>query len=151
MLSFTSEEAYQFLKLKDRESIFLCDWPKFEQVNKELLERWDKFFQIRKDVLKKIEEKREEKLIGSSLESKVIIRGKKEEIEFLRSFQNLEKILIVSEVILQEGNDEIIVERTNYKKCQRCWGYFSEVGQDIEFPDLCNKCIKVIKENNNVH
>ncbi len=147
VLSFTSEEAYQFMKWKEKESIFLNDWPDMGAPDRKLLERWDRFFKIRKEILKKIEEKRESKLIGSSLEAKIIIKSQKEEIEFLKSFENLEKLLIVSEVDLEEGEKEIIVEKTNYKKCQRCWGYFSDVGKDKEFPDLCSKCIKVLKKD----
>jgi len=147
VLSFTAEEAYQFMKWKEKESIFLNDWPDMGEPDRKLLERWDRFFKLRKEILKKIEEKRESKLIGSSLEAKVIIKSQKEEIEFLRSFENLEKLLIVSEVNLEEGEKEIIVEKTNYKKCQRCWGYFSDVGKDREFPDLCSKCICVLKKD----
>ncbi|HOV21316.1 MAG TPA: isoleucine--tRNA ligase [bacterium] len=149
VLSFTSEEAYQFLKWKDKESIFLNTWPDLGEPDKKLLDRWEQFFQVRKDILKKIEEKREEKLIGSSLEVKVTIKTEKEQIEFLKSFQNIEKLLMVSQVNFIEGKEEIIVEKTDYKKCQRCWGYFPEVGRNTEFPDLCDKCIKVIKENVN--
>lgn len=147
VLSFTAEEAYQFMRWKEKESIFLNDWPDMGEPDRKLLERWDRFFKLRKEILKKIEEKRESKLIGSSLEAKVIIKSHKEEIKFLKSFENLEKLLIVSEVNLEEGEKEIIVEKTNYKKCQRCWGYFSDVGKDREFPDLCSKCICVLKKD----
>lgn len=147
VLSFTSEEAYQFMRDKDKESVFLNEWPDLGDPDIEILKRWEKFFQIRKEILKKIEEKRESKVIGSSLEAKVIIKDSKENVEFLKSFENIEKLLIVSEVLIEEGKKEIIVKKTELNKCQRCWGYFSDVGKDGQFPDLCSKCIKVIKED----
>ncbi|MFN4227630.1 MAG: isoleucine--tRNA ligase [Candidatus Ratteibacteria bacterium] len=148
ILSFTAEEAYQFIPYKKNESIFLEDWPEIEKVDEDLIKRWDKFFEIRKVVLKKLEEKREEKLIGSSLEAKVIIKCDRENFEFLSSFYKIQTLFIVSEVEIE--NDEkfdVRVEKTNYKKCQRCWVHFPEIGTDSEFPDLCEKCIKVIKKD----
>ncbi|MCM8766829.1 MAG: isoleucine--tRNA ligase [Candidatus Omnitrophica bacterium] len=148
ILSFTAEEAYQFIPYEKKESIFLEDWPKIEKEDENLLKRWDKFFEIRKIVLKKIEEKREQKLIGSSLETKVIIKCDKENFEFLNSFYKIQTLFIVSEVEIQlDKKFDVKVEKTNNKKCQRCWIYFPEIGKDSEFPDLCEKCIKVIKKD----
>ncbi|MCM8818799.1 MAG: isoleucine--tRNA ligase [Candidatus Omnitrophica bacterium] len=148
ILSFTAEESYQFLPFEKKESIFLEDWPEIEKIDNQLLERWNKFFEIRKIVLKKIEEKREQKIIGSSLESKVIIKCDKETTEFLKSFYKINTLFIVSEVeILESENFEVIVEKTKNKKCQRCWVYFPEVGKDEKYPELCDKCINVIKKD----
>lgn len=146
ILSFTSEEAYQHLPFDKKESVFLEDFPEIEEEDKNLIDRWNRFFEIRKIVLKKIEEKREEKIIGSSLESKVIIKCDKETGQFLSSFYKIQTLFIVSEVEIKESdNFEIIVEKTKNKKCQRCWVYFPEVGKNEEFPDLCEKCINVLK------
>jgi isoleucyl-tRNA synthetase len=148
IFSFTAEEAYQFIPYEKKESIFLEDFPEIEDIDENLIERWNRFFEIRKIVLKKIEEKREEKIIGSSLQAKVIIKCDKDTYEFLNSFYKLNTLFIVSEVELYEGeNLEVIVERTENKKCERCWIYFPEVGKNSEFPDLCEKCINVIKED----
>ncbi|MCS7180550.1 MAG: class I tRNA ligase family protein, partial [bacterium] len=148
ILSFTAEESYQFIPFEKKESIFLEDWPKIEQEDKELLERWDKFFEIRKIVLKKLEEKREEKIIGSSLEAKLTILSDKDTYEFLKSFYKLNTLFIVSEVEIKESDKfEIKVEKTKNKKCQRCWIYFPQVGKNESFPDLCEKCIDVIKSD----
>jgi len=151
VLSFTAEEAYQFLPEKEKESIFLEEWPEIEKYDEEILERWNKFFEIRKSVLKKIEEKREEKIIGSSLDAKVIIKGDRETIEFLKSFPKIETLFIVSEVeLIEDEKFEIIVEKTEWEKCKRCWVHFPEVGKNSEFPELCNKCIEVLKEDGHI-
>ncbi|MCM8804871.1 MAG: isoleucine--tRNA ligase [Candidatus Omnitrophica bacterium] len=148
ILSFTAEESYQFIPFEKKESVFLEDFPEIEKEDRNLIERWERFFEIRKIVLKKIEEKREEKLIGGSLEAKVIIKCNREKEEFLNSFYKLNTLLIVSEVeILNSDDFEVIVEKTKNKKCQRCWVYFPEVGKNGEFPQLCEKCINVLKED----
>jgi isoleucyl-tRNA synthetase len=147
ILSFTAEEAYQLTQFEKKESIFLEDFPEIEDIDENLIERWDKFFEMRKIVLKKIEEKREEKIIGSSLQAKVIIKCDRDTYEFLNSFYKLNTLFIVSEVEVYIGeNLEVIVEKTKNKRCERCWVYFPEVGENSEFPDLCEKCINVIKE-----
>ncbi len=30
-------------------------------------------------------------------------------------------------------------------KCERCWMYSEQVGNDSEHPDLCPRCLKVVK------
>jgi len=148
ILSFTAEEAYQLIPYKKKESIFLENWPELKNEDIDLLNRWDKFFEIRKIVLKKLEEKREGKIIGSSLEAKVIIKCDKETSEFLKSFYKLHTLFIVSEVEIINGeNLNVEVEKTKNKKCERCWVYFPDVGEDKEFPDMCKKCINVLKND----
>ncbi|MCM8820956.1 MAG: isoleucine--tRNA ligase [Candidatus Omnitrophica bacterium] len=147
VLSFTAEEAYQLLPWEKKESVFLEDWPEINQPDKKLLERWERFFDIRKIVLKKIEEKREEKVIGSGLEAKVIIKADKETLEFLKGFEGLEGLFIVSEVLISSGeNLDVTVEKTSFGKCQRCWVHFPEIGSP-QAPEICFKCQKVLEED----
>ncbi len=153
ILSFTAEEAYQSIPWQEKkESIFVEDWPELKQPDEKLLERWDRFFEFRKKVLKKIEETREEKVVHGSLEAKITISVPEEMFAFLKTFEELESLLIVSEVILKEGPEiEIVVEPTSLKKCKRCWVHFPDVGANKDFPDICGKCIKAIEENGIYH
>lgn len=147
ILSFTAEEAYQCIPWERRESIFLEDWPEVKEPDEKFLEKWERFLEIRRYVLKKIEEKREEKLIGSGLEAKVIIKADSDTIDFLKGFENLPGLFIVSEVELSSGETlDVSVERTSFGKCQRCWVHFPEVGSP-EAPEICFKCQRVLKED----
>jgi isoleucyl-tRNA synthetase len=157
ILSFTAEEAYQLLPWKTQASVFLENWPEIETADKDILERWERFFEIRKQVLKKIEEQRESKVVGSSLEAKVTIAADGETLGFLQSFEGLTGLFIVSEVVLSpsqpsprrvEGDKwlEITVEKTSFGKCQRCWVHFPEVGSG-DAPELCSKCRQVLKDD----
>jgi len=147
IISFTTEEAYQNITWRKKESIFLEEWPKLKKPDKKLLSKWEKFFELRKIILKKIEEKREEKIIGTSLSAIVNVKANKEWINFLKSFQNLENLLIVSDVELEESEKEIeiSIRKTNYKKCERCWIYHPTVGKNENLPQLCEKCINIVK------
>lgn len=52
-----------------------------------------------------------------------------------------EKVWYKSEEI--EGL-EIVVKKTAYKKCERCWQRKPEVGS-LEIPNICLRCFEVIK------
>jgi isoleucyl-tRNA synthetase len=49
--------------------------------------------------------------------------------------------------IINGENLNVEVEKTKNKKCERCWVYFPDVGEDKEFPDMCKKCINVLKND----
>ena len=149
MLSFMAEEAYGHLPDRQKESIFLMEWPEYEKPDKELLERWNKFFEFRKTVLRKLEEKRTEKIIRSNLEAKVIVEANEQWHEFLLSFNELSGLLMISEVDIQKGQKEleITIEKTLNNKCARCWIHCPTVGKSETFTEICEKCIVAIKED----
>jgi len=161
MLSFTAEETYQLLPWgKGKESVFLEEWPGQETADSEMLARWERFFELRKQVLKKIEEQREAKVVGSSLEAKVRISADKETLEFLKSFKGLPRLFIISEVLLSsvpsplrgegqgEGDKmEITVEKTSFGKCKRCWVHFPEVDASDPSEEICSKCKKALQDD----
>ncbi len=147
VLSFTAEDAYRCVAWKRDESVFLESWPESREPDRELLAHWDRFFQFRKAVLKKIEEKRAEKVIGSSAGARVTVECSDEWLAFLRGFQGLTALLMVAELTLKPGGEdlEIAVEKSAYGKCERCWTHGPSVGHDTEFADLCEKCARVLK------
>ncbi|NQT28452.1 MAG: class I tRNA ligase family protein, partial [Candidatus Omnitrophica bacterium] len=152
ILSFTAEEAYLSWgrAAESGGSIFLSsfakNYPK-EWADEEILKRWEKIFSLREGVLKEIEKKREGGAIGSSLETEVIIKCKGKDYSFYKNYQDiLSEIFIVSSVLIQEGDFSIIVERAKGKKCLRCWNWSNSVGENLEHPDICSKCLRTLKE-----
>ena len=155
ILSFTSEELWKFMKpeLKNQESVHLADWPEINEdyIDIELENTWKKLSNVRDDVLKKIEELRNSKVVGNSLESLVKISVADEELYnlLLKYEQELPTIFIVSKVILEkkeQGDLEITAEKVDAKKCLRCWNYRDSVGKYSEHPDICERCYGVVKD-----
>ena len=79
IISFTSEEVWQFMRGMDPSleiSVFLSD---FEMKNlnmwknEDLLSIYNRIYEVRELVLKALEEKRQEKVIGNSLEAGVVL------------------------------------------------------------------------------
>lgn len=163
ILSFTAEEIFRYLST-GKTSIFLETMPKvnYDYLNHELANEFDKIIQIRDEVLKALEKSRKEKLIGHSLDAKVIISlpNDSEFNNVINKYQTqLTNIFIVSQVEIVDKleNDTITsesipglkikVEKAAGNKCSRCWNYSITVGTDSQYPDICSRCVSVIKSS----
>lgn len=155
MACFTAEEIWKFMPHKDgenKESVMLSYYPEVNEKyeNKQLEEKWDKIIKIKEEVAKKLEEARVEKVIGHSLNAKVIIYANCKEYEFLKQNEEiLLPVLIVSALEIQnkevESEIEVKVEVASGKKCERCWMYSETVGEDEENPTICHRCSEALK------
>ena len=151
ILSFLAEEVFLNLPFRKEESVFYLPWPQKEKnfYNKNLLKEFDQLINLRAKVNEILEEKRKNKEISSSLEAKIILNLEEENFGIFKKYQEiLPEFLICSEVILKKNNKfEIKVEKTSYKKCQRCWKYLPSVGNNKQYPEICEHCFEVIKKN----
>ena len=152
MTCYTAEEIWKYMPHKENEnldSIMLEYWPKVnkEYENKELEEKWDRIIKIKDEAAKALEVARAEKVIGHSLNAKVIINADKENYEFLKDKQELlQEVFIVSGVELKEAKKfSVEVTVADGEKCERCWMYSTTVGEDKENPTICHKCSESLK------
>ncbi|MES3037169.1 MAG: isoleucine--tRNA ligase [Bdellovibrionota bacterium] len=142
ILSFLAEESYEHFKGKTKESVFLLNFPKvhpqwnFPEVN----ERMKLILEVRTTTQKKLEELRAQKIIGASLEAKVNIQSKGDTLEALQKFDDLRELLIVSEVKVSGGGDEVQVAKADGEKCVRCWTYSNRLSTNPALPGICEKC-----------
>ncbi len=154
VLSFTTEEAWSYLPGRKTESVFYNDFPpvKKELVDEKLMKEFEHILSVREDVLLLLEKGRREKIIGNSLEAKVMMENKDEVLEKYKDY--LPEIFIVSQVEFGPAEGEVILEGEHGKyalkkadgnKCERCWVYSPTVGEDPEYPSLCSKCREVIR------
>ena len=152
ILSFTAEEAWEALPdYKEKgDSVHLEFFPDFDErwMEGEEFSEWEKLGDIRENVLKKLEEAREKKIIGNSLEAQLKIHAAPSFFSLLKKYQkDLSELFIVSSVSLEDKVKEEIevnVERVKWKKCERCWNYSPEVGSSKEYPELCKRCQLVV-------
>ena len=115
--------------------------------NKELEEKWNKIIKVKEEAAKALEMARAEKVIGHSLNAKVIINAEKENYEFLKGKEELlQEVFIVSGVELNEAKEfSVEVKPADGEKCERCWMYSTTVGEDKENPTICHKCSEALK------
>ncbi len=141
VISFTAEEAWKHFN-DNKSSIFEESLLDKLFKDDDIENKWDKLMEFRSIFLKDIELKRADKIIGSSLEAKIIISSTIQEKEFLLdNLVNLQKVLMVAELDISNDNvDEIYCEvfKTEAPKCLRCWNYSFDRGPDDK--NICLKC-----------
>ena len=154
ILPYTSEEVYKLLPGKKEKSVHLENFPEAKTYKNEveLREIFDLFFGIKNDVYKALEEARNEKIIGKSLEAKVFLKLREEDKETLKPIlTKLKQLFIVSDVILTAEELPkyeycgVQVQKFDGERCERCWNYFNE----IDLTDhLCPRCHEIVNEEN---
>ena len=157
IISFTSEEAWQSRHQDNSTSIlsqtitdkdFTYSYSNLEKI-------FDELKRVRKSVTAALEIKRNEKLIGSSLQAKAIIYIPSE-IKKILSTLDLAEMCIVSGVEIKDiaektpssmnfEEEDIFVDISLAEgdKCQRCWTILPEVKDNQDH--LCSRCDNVWK------
>ena len=155
VLSFTAEEIWKYIPHRagdDCRSVYLNDMPAYnpEWEFAEIEEHWNKLFDMRDSVLTALEEARNKKLIGKSLEAKVKITSSDASvIDTLNSFGNetLATVFIVSSVEVEldanAGSFDVAVDVADGEKCDRCWMHSVE-GEKTEDGFICARCKKIL-------
>ncbi|WP_456435758.1 isoleucine--tRNA ligase [Thermovibrio ammonificans] len=163
IISFTAEEAYSHLPGREKESVFLEEFPPLcDELDGKLLERWDKLIRVKSLVNKVLEQLRKEGVANHSLEAAVTVYADGELYELLKEYQEqLPYIFITSQAEVKRLSEapadavedpELIQNvkaagrRASGQKCQRCWMYSETVGKDPDFPDVCSRCAGVLRE-----
>ena len=158
LLSFTTEEVWQHLAKSpgDPESVHLALFPEPDQLTsglradqKKQVADWEKLIDVRNEVLKALEVARQNKFIGAPLEALVRLHANDELYPLLENYLGeLAGLFIVSQVELQHASDplRVEIERARGTKCERCWKYTTDVGQNSEFPTICVPCVDAIRE-----
>ena len=160
ILAFTCEEIWANLpKSSDHnpEACVFNEMPKGKAGDEtaEFMAKWERIRKIRDEVNKALENARNQKTIGKSLEAQVTLKADGELYAFLKENEAvLEPVFIVSKVVLEQGAAaqttaeteglEVTVSKAHGEKCERCWAYSDTVGKDEEHPTLCARCAAII-------
>ena len=155
ILVHTAEEVWTHTPHVKEESVHLADMPKVVEVDQALLDKWNQFMALRDDVNRALEVARNNKVIGKSLEAKVVIGNNDnfKAAEFLQQFEDLQQLFIVSQVEVSDSVDneeayqhgDIRIDHAVGEKCERCWNYTEELGSVGELEHLCPRCQEVVK------
>ncbi|HXJ88760.1 MAG TPA: isoleucine--tRNA ligase [Candidatus Binatia bacterium] len=162
IMTFTCEEVWQYLpNLASREqSVHLAQFPGAAEIlgsgtkiDPKADEDWATLRSVRDEVLKALETARNEKLIGTGLEAQVAITAADPVYSLLHRYADqLRYLFIVSQVKLSQGSGngtgsvKVDVKKADGLKCDRCWNYSTHVGEDKNYPTICERCSAVLKE-----
>jgi isoleucyl-tRNA synthetase len=151
-LAFTADEIWEHIPGGREASVHIAEFEKAEAENgdEQLLATWGRLFDVRSTVQKSLEEKRNQKVIGASVEALVKIRAGGEVYDLLAAYQDqLPALFIVSQVELERLDGEgleVEVEHARGAKCERCWNWSETVGSDARFPTLDERCVRQVEE-----
>ncbi len=133
---------------------------KKEWCDETLAERWERLLSIRGEVSKALELARRDKVIGHSLDARVVIEASEEMSGFLKSFEpELNRIFIISKAVIAPLNGaeptfeseeikglKIAVSAASGDKCERCWNYDESTGSNEKNLNVCLRCYEVVKD-----
>jgi isoleucyl-tRNA synthetase len=161
ILAYTADEAWENLPNREVLSVHISEFPgrnagslpagdeqKEDTQAGSLRSNWERIFTIRDEVLKALENARNDKQIGSSLEAKVVLTTDAETTRFLLDYyEQLRYIFIVSQVEVREGDAlKVEIQKADGEKCERCWNYSTRVGEFEKFRTVCERCNEALLE-----
>ena len=150
-LAFTAEEIWTHFSHLGANSVHYEEFPEVKEYAEAeaLRDEIKRLLDVRALVTKANEEARNEKLIASSQEAKIILTLPKEDKELVeKNLGNaVAQWLIVSQVELVEGEAAAKVEKASGEKCPRCWNYDEHVDEN----GLCPRCHAVMEGYKLIH
>jgi isoleucyl-tRNA synthetase len=149
ILSFTADEAWEFVPGKTVDSVHQLTWeplafalPESERV------LWATLFELRAAALPVLEQARQAKQIGKALEARLTFSGNALTLDRAKSqADTLRELLNVSQLELSPSGDgpvAVSVSKAAGQKCERCWHWETDVGSTPEHPTLCARCVKAV-------
>lgn len=142
-LSFTAQEAWATISPQPS-SIFTQRYYDLSAfADADLLAKWEGIRTLREEANKAIESLRATGAVGSSLQAELDIEAPADQAALLLSLkEDLRFVFITSAVRVHEAEAlHIRVQASSHAKCERCWHYVKEIGQDADHPTLCPRCI----------
>tara|TARA_R110000764_G_scaffold204531_3_gene289832 strand:- start:13115 stop:15940 length:2826 start_codon:yes stop_codon:yes gene_type:complete len=163
VLSFTSEELWQYLPGEHNDSVMLNAWydglaelPADQALGREF---WNTVMGVKEAVNKELENLRSAKAIRGNLEAEVTLFVESALSEQLAKLgDELRFVLITSQAALaplaEAGADAVETELPGLKlrilkstetKCARCWHFRADVGTHAAHPEICSRCVDNIE------
>ena len=125
-------------------SIHLQEFPETQGRGRKAIEQVEELLRLRGIIGQAIEHARQEKLIGNTLEARVVLNSDSDVTDKIPK-EELEEFFILSDLTINQAKEaSASVTKTPYKKCARCWRHRPTVGTSKAHPDLCDRCESVV-------
>ncbi len=144
VLAFTAEEAWRYSVPTPRDSVHLQEFPQPQDRHEKANAQVAELLRLRGIIAQAIERARQEKLIGNTLEARVVLHSDSDVTDKVAQ-EELEEFFIVSDLTIRKAKEaSASVTKTPYAKCARCWRHRLTVGTSTAHPDLCDRCKDVV-------
>lgn len=160
ILPHTAEEIWSYLEFEAEDFVQLAELPEVETFANQdtILEEWSAFMTLRTQAQKALEEARNAKVIGKSLEAHLTIyadEAVRTELAALDS--DLAQLLIVSELTISKEeapkdavtfeNVAFTVEHAHGEVCDRCRRIDESVKERPYGVSICDHCAQIVEAN----
>lgn len=146
ILAFTTDEAWEFVPGKATGSVHGSEFNRLglAQVT-EGSNQWVWLKEWREKILPELEKARQAKTIGKSLDAKVELVIPQAEAH-VSGKELLRELVNVSALNITVGDPVgVTVAKADGQKCERCWHWETDIGQNAEHPTLCGRCVEAVK------
>ncbi|MFL6505753.1 MAG: isoleucine--tRNA ligase, partial [Candidatus Udaeobacter sp.] len=125
-------------------SVHVQEFPEPQNRGREAIDHVEELLRLRGIIGQAIEQARQEKLIGNTLEARVLLNSDSDVTEKIAR-EELEEFFVLSDLMIQQAKEaSASVTKTPYGKCARCWRHRPTVGTSKAHPDLCDRCETVV-------
>ncbi len=158
ILPVTADQLWQHVPGRRAESVHLEEFPNVEAfTDTPLLATWESLLGVRETVNAALEQKRKDKVIGTSLGARVVIAASGPVGALLESHRaDLPMLFNVSDVELTlvagfseqdpayTANVRVEVEKAPGVKCARCWRFVPSVRTEPDCAGICDRCVEAL-------
>jgi isoleucyl-tRNA synthetase len=125
-------------------SVHMQEFPVPQNRGQQAIHQVEELLRLRSIIGQAIEHARQEKLIGNTLEARVVLNADSDVTDQIPK-EELEEFFILSDLTIHRAKEpSASVTKTPYKKCARCWRHRSTVGTSKAHPNLCDRCEGVV-------
>jgi isoleucyl-tRNA synthetase len=166
ILAFTADEAWEFIPGKPTGSVHESEFKLINfQPSEDERSIWEAWLDWRKMALEKLEIARQKKEIGKALDAKVIwlapentrdTQAAQLKPQELRELFNVSQIEIKTSPgkVFNPGETTAITMHTidisilhaDGQKCERCWHWETDIGQNPEHSTICGRCVEAVAQ-----
>lgn len=158
ILPHTAEEIWSYLEHEEADFVQLTDMPEVEVFEKAdaLLADWEAFMHFRTQAQKALEEARNEKVIGKSLEAHLTVYASAETKALLDKLDSdIAQLLIVSQLTVTEEaapaeamaleGAAFVVSHASGEVCDRCRRVDETTADRSYNAHICNHCAEIVE------
>jgi isoleucyl-tRNA synthetase len=167
ILSFTADELWEHLPGEHSGTVFAAEWyqglSRMEADAEMGSDFWETVQSVKSAVNKVLEGAKKEGLVGGSLATEVTLfcdeslmssllkLGDELRFVLISSAARLAPLSAANEAVATDVDGlQVRVAASEGEKCSRCWHHREEVGQSLEHPELCFRCIDNVDGNGEV-
>jgi len=160
ILPHTAEEIWSYLEFETEDFVQLSELPEAQTFanQEEILDTWAAFMDFRGQAQKALEEARNAKVIGKSLEAHLTVYPNEVVKTLLEAVNsNVAQLLIVSDLTIAEGpapeaavsfeDVAFTVERAAGDVCDRCRRIDPTTAERSYHAVICDHCASIVEEN----